>query len=86
MKARWLGDDDASETVAFGRQWIAGEWQDAGGIAPGVLAKLRGNPFFEVSEGDDPAPVQKRGPGRPRKVQPEVSETDDGGGTGDAGA
>ncbi len=85
MKARWLGDEDASETVAFGRTWFAGEWQDVGGLSPGVLAKLRGNRFFEVSEGEGSEPVQKRGPGRPRKVQPEVSD-DDGGGTGDAGA
>ena len=85
MKVRWLGDEGATETVAFNRQWIAGEWQDVGGIAPGILAKLRGNAFFEVSEGEIPEPAQKRGPGRPRKVQPEMSE-DDGGGTGDAGA
>lgn len=82
MKARWLGDESAAETVAFNRNWVAGEWQDVGGLAFGVLAKLRGNRMFEVSEGEDPAPVQKRGPGRPRK---QVSE-DDGGGTGDAGA
>lgn len=82
MKARWLGDESASETVAFNRSWIAGEWQDVGGLASGVLAKLRGNPFFEVSEAEGSEPVQRRGPGRPRK---QVSE-DDGGGTGDAGA
>ena len=85
MKARWLGDADAIETVAFNRTWFAGEWQDVGGLSPGVHAKLRGNPFFEVSESEALEPVQKRGPGRPRKVQPEVSD-DDGGGTSDAGA
>lgn len=85
MKARWLGDESATETVAFNRQWIAGEWQDVGGIAPGILAKLRGNAFFEVSEGESSEPAQKRGPGRPRKVQPDLID-DDSGGTGDAGA
>lgn len=85
MKARWLGDEDATETTAFGRVWFAGEWQDVGGLSPGVLAKLRGNRTFETDEGAPAVEQPKRGPGRPRKQQPEVSE-DDSGGTGEPSA
>jgi hypothetical protein len=39
---------------------------------PVLLAKLPGNPHFEVEIGEDDTPAPKRGPGRPRKEAEEV--------------
>lgn len=39
---------------------------------PVLIAKLPGNPHFEIEIEEDETPVQKRGPGRPRKDEAKV--------------
>jgi hypothetical protein len=39
-----------------------------------LLAKLPGNPHFEIEIGEEEIPAPKRGPGRPRKEEAKVEE------------
>lgn len=40
-----------------------------------LIAKLPGNPHFEVEVGEDDTPPEKRKPGRPPKVREDGEET-----------
>ena len=39
-----------------------------------LIAKLPGNPHFDIEVGEDDGQNKKRGPGRPKKEQPEADE------------
>lgn len=93
-KLTWLGEDELHRTVtpqgvtvdAAGPSFTTwrnikfNKGQAVDVTDADIIAKAKRNPFFKVEEGEEP---QRRGPGRPKKVDVEVETpalevTDDG--------